>query len=121
MSYCRFSSDDFQCDVYVYESCEGGFMTHIAGTRYIFREPLPDPVPFAPPDLDRWLDRHRKVSEMVEAADRSPIDLPEAGTTVWDSTAEECAATLVRLREAGFRVPQYAIDALLEEAAESGD
>ena len=37
MSYCRWSSDDFQCDVYVYESVAGGFVTHVAANRVVFR------------------------------------------------------------------------------------
>lgn len=33
MSYCRFSSDGFNCDVYVYEDCAGGWTTHVAANR----------------------------------------------------------------------------------------
>ena len=35
MSYCRFSSDNYACDVYVYESCYGGFDVHVASSRYV--------------------------------------------------------------------------------------
>ena len=40
MSYCRFSSDGFQCDVYCYGSM-GGYTIHVAGRRQVFPEPLP--------------------------------------------------------------------------------
>lgn len=46
MSYCRFSTDDYQCDVYVYEDVGGWWSTHVAGNRPVYAEPLPDPVPF---------------------------------------------------------------------------
>ena len=35
MSYCRFSSDDYGCDAYVYEDVSGGFTIHLAGRRYL--------------------------------------------------------------------------------------
>ncbi len=33
MSYCRWSSDNTNCDLYCYEDCSGGFTTHVAGFR----------------------------------------------------------------------------------------
>lgn len=49
MSYCRWSSMNWgcdvyvyeDCDVYVYEDCDGGWTTHVAGRRRIF-PPIPD-------------------------------------------------------------------------------
>ena len=29
MSYCRWSSDNFQCDVYCYADVSGGYTTHV--------------------------------------------------------------------------------------------
>jgi hypothetical protein len=40
MSYCRWSSNDFQCDVYVYEDVAGGWTTHVACNRVVYSEPL---------------------------------------------------------------------------------
>lgn len=37
MSYCRFSSMNWMCDVYVYEDCGGGWVTHVAGRRRLIR------------------------------------------------------------------------------------
>lgn len=31
MSYCRWSSDDFECDLYCYADVRGGYTTHVAG------------------------------------------------------------------------------------------
>src|SRR5687767_6611694 len=44
MSYCRWSTDDFQCDLYCYEDVSGGFTTHVAGRRKIWDAPLPTQV-----------------------------------------------------------------------------
>ncbi len=41
MSYCRWSSMNWMCDVYVYEDCGGGWTTHVAGNRRVI-QPIPD-------------------------------------------------------------------------------
>ncbi len=115
MSYCRWSSDDFQCEVYVYESCYGGFVTHVAGIRYVFSEPLPAPISIHE-DLNGWSERRHRISDMVERAERRPIGLPHDGKSFNDETAALCADRLESLRSMGYNVPQRAIDALREEA-----
>lgn len=50
-----------------------------------------------------------------------PIGLPYDGDSYNLATAGECAETLQRLREVGYRVPQGAIQALLDEETEDGD
>lgn len=47
-----------------------------------------------------------------------PIGLPHDGEDFDDDTPDECADRLEHLRALGYRVPQYAIDALREEAKE---
>lgn len=118
MSYCRFSSDDFQCDVYVYEDCAGGWTTHVASSRIIFNDPLPPRVSIDNPVA--FLIRYTEVSDLVERATRIPIGLPYDGETFSDETPGECAETLEMLKDAGYNVPQYAIIALKEED-EEGD
>lgn len=41
MSYCRWSSMNWMCDVYVYEDVGGGWTTHVAGRRRAL-PPVPD-------------------------------------------------------------------------------
>ena len=41
MSYCRFSSMNWRCDVYVYADYSGGWTTHVAGRRKVL-PPVPD-------------------------------------------------------------------------------
>jgi len=118
MSYCRFSNDDYQCDVYVYESCYGGFDTHVATYRKVFKEPIPEIIPFDTEHQKEWFKRHQKIMKMCGAADRVKIELPNDGESFNHNTAKECADNLVELKEAGYNVPQYAIDALNEEVTE---
>ena len=119
MSYCRWSSDDFQCDVYVYGDVYGGWCTHVAGNRPVFKTALPEPVTWNPDDdasMRAYFERHQVVTGMIRDATRVPIGLPHDGATFDDPTPGACADTLQMLRASGYQVPQYAIDELREEA-----
>jgi hypothetical protein len=147
MSYCRFSSMNMMCDVYVYQDCYGGWTTHVASARRV--------IPPIPSLLDgqsmmrvhRWTganwnsgtrnfeypSRWRKHVANVwfrfaawwqtyihggslKLIPMRKIGLPEDGETFYDATAVDCADRLEYLRALGYQVPQYAIDALREEA-----
>jgi hypothetical protein len=145
VSYCRWSSNHFECDVYVYESASG-WMTHVAGRRH--KEKLPDhikamfPKDWTEPDaVERYMAADKAREEWIKskphtvvvcknskgedvpkyfAADSEFIsyEQPEAGQSFVDASPGECADRLELLRNKGFIVPQYAIDALREEQAE---
>lgn len=124
MSYCRWSSDDFACDVYVYEHVAGGWTTHVAKYRAMFdRSTLPPPVHLGPEytkdEAAAFAERSRQLMDAATAADRVPIGLPHDGATFNDPTPGECATRLTRLRDAGYQVPQYAIDELRAEHEEA--
>lgn len=112
MSYCRWSSDDFQCDVYCYHDVDGTWVTYVAGNRIQFAEPLP------PPGDDLDFSRMQKVMDIIERSPRKPIGLPHDGECFTDVTPGQAAATLTMLRGMGYIVPQYAIDALQYEQLE---
>lgn len=141
MSYCRFSSMNWKCDVYVYADASGGFTTHIARRKRIF-PPIPDffnlRLPTFGSTWDRESSRLKYPSRWQEIAAHyfysfisfwhnrvhmaslrliplRPIGLPHDGGTFNDETASECADRLESLRQAGYVVPQYAIDSLREE------
>ncbi len=144
MSFCRFSSMNWMCDVYVYEDVSGGFTTHVARNRRIF-PPIPDiPITSLPRLGGKWDNearmsvypsRWRKVVATaflrfwtfwhgrvhMASLDLIPsrtIGLPHDGETYSDESPGECADTLLMLRAAGYNVPQYAVDALRAEQAE---
>ena len=127
MSYCRWSSDFGQCDVYVYADVSGGWTTHVAGRRFK-REPPESLKDMPVTNGEEFIALHkaesawRKTYENEDGflPDSEYIDLPEpfAGDSFNHATPEECADHLEEIRSAGFNVPQYAIDLLREEAAE---
>ena len=120
MSYCRFSNNDYQCDVYCYASVSGGYVTHVASNRPILDGTLPPPVPWEKGNDDAWFARHEAVMAWMEKAERKPIGLPYDGESFDDPAASDAADRLQMLKDAGYNVPQYAIDALREEAGEQG-
>lgn len=119
MSYCRWSTNDFQCDVYVYGDVRGGWTTHVATARYAYKEPLPPVVEFDPADDTSWearLTRHKTVQRIADEADRVAIGLPHDGETFSDDSPRECAERLEALFKLGYLVPQDVIDTLRQEA-----
>lgn len=143
MSYCRWSSDNWKSDVYVYEGdC---WVIHVAGRRRA-RAPIPE-LPLGrlpmfgaayddtnPPQLLRYPSRlhgwaHRVVmriwmwSHRLHMWDLSRIPLVPIcgqydGETFYCASQFECWTQLCVLRSAGYHVPQFALDQLLAESAE---
>lgn len=132
------------CDVYVYEDCYGGWTTHVAGNRCVI-----PPIPKIPwswmPRLGRYDNAARRVIypnrfvaavawvwlRILVASDRlhmwslgviprRRIGLQFDGERFNDATPSLCAETLLMLRAVGYNVPQYAINALQEEAKNEG-
>lgn len=113
MSYCRWSDQDYQCDVYAYRS-DRGYETFVASKRYVFSEALPDQVNFQE-NPAAWFERHHKVLDILDRTKMVDIGLPHDGEDWTDGEASACAERLIQLREIGYNVPQYAIDELLSE------
>jgi len=116
MSYCRWSTDDYQCDVYVYEDVAGGFTTHVATNRPVYKKDLPPKISDIAENFDAFFKRQGIIHDMLENAERKAIGLPHDGETFNDDTAIECAIRLEHLKSIGYNVPQSAIDALRSEA-----
>lgn len=117
MSYCRFSDNDYQCDVYVYSDVGGGITTHVAGRRFVISEPLPESIPFSPNRFEEWYARHEKVMSLLDSEKMVKIGLQHDGKTFNHDTPTECANFLIELRDMGYNIPQYAIDALIDEVS----
>jgi hypothetical protein len=145
MSYCRFSSDNWKSDVYVYEADEG-WVTHVAARRRMFA-PVPDILPSR---LAMWVHEwsgcywdvnarcmkyprpwraaiykawshfiafwHNRIHMgSLHMIPLRPIGLPADGEGYCDPTPGECADRLERLSRLGYRVPSWAIESLREE------
>lgn len=146
MSYCRWSSMNWMCDVYVYEDVSGGWTTHVAGRRRAI-PPIPDlmggrlsmalhrwskaewdketrgivyPYKLRGFVYRRWCGFvafwhkwvHGLTLDLIPLRD---LGLPHDGDTFNDEYPSICANTLEYLRSVGYKVPQYAIDALRSE------
>ncbi|MEV6897481.1 hypothetical protein [Amycolatopsis sp. NPDC051372] len=120
MSYCRWSTDDFQCDLYIYEDARGGWTIHVAGNRVAYTQPLPEPIELTDTNFDEWWARHKLVGEMVDRADRVPIELPHAGEAFNELTAGAAADRVRELRNLGYHCPDRVEQSLREEAQEDG-
>ena len=128
MSYCRWSSDGFRSDVYVYEDVNGGWTTHVAGNRRLHLDTLP-PDPYTPKMLQKirdkeithqeWAENYKAYSKALGELPLVEIDLPHAAKTFNDPSPGACADRLEALRALGYYVPQYAIDELREEQNEN--
>lgn len=111
MSYCRWSSDGYQCDVYVYQS-ESGYETYVASRRRPQR--IPDLRMTSPMDIEDSI-RAQRAALIDPANVPQPIGLSEDGASFNHETPRECAENLIRLKGLGYLVPQEAIEALMEE------
>lgn len=116
MSYCRWSSDDFSCDIYCYES-EVGYMVHVASQRVV--GDVPKLTSWSHENTDEYFQNYYKQMEFMETAEYGPINLPCDGETFCFDTAADCAFKLIELKDMGYNVPQHAIDSLMEEYLES--
>lgn len=112
MAICRFSSDNWRCDVYCYEA-EEGYVTHVAGSRVV------GDVPVAPFFLDvphsDFFAAMKEQSDFVANADREVIGLPFDGQSFVDNTTEQLYERLKMLVEVGYVVPMFVFAELGEE------
>lgn len=110
MSYCRWSSDDFMCDLYCYADIGGGWTTHVARRRSLRRPETPSPYT-------------REALEKAQIADLplEPIGLPYDGMTFNDATLESFRERVVMLLAAGYAAPDHLIERIDAEIAEAKD
>jgi hypothetical protein len=120
MSYCRWSSDNFMCDLYVYANVSGAWTIHVATNRIT----TPPPAlrwPTDPKDSEQ-LEQFRQDrivrQAILDAAEHLPIGLSCDGKTFDLGSPGECADKCDELAAIGYRFPSGIIAALREEQAE---
>lgn len=115
MSYCRWSSDNWRCDLYCYGDVSGGITTHVASNRVV------GDIPEAPLSLimegknEEFLEAHKKQMAFLGNAKRKPIGLPFDGETFNDPDCASFFVRLMELREAGYNFPVYVLEEVREE------
>lgn len=117
MSYCRWSSDDFQCDLYCYADTSGGYTTHVAGRRRTSRSPSLSAL-MEGDHSQAACDAYNKAMEEWGKEPMKDIGLPHDSATFNDPDLESFLARLVMLKEAGYQMPDYLIPDVREELAE---
>lgn len=115
MSYCRWSSNNFACDLYCYADARGGWTTHVANNRVVRDVPKVDHM--LPLNDEKFLAELRVQHAFLDTAERAPIGLPYDGKTFNDPTLEDFRARLVMLREVGYNFPDYVLESVDEEIA----
>jgi hypothetical protein len=119
MSYCRFSSDNFKSDVYVYESCYGGFDVHVAGNR--IASEIPPLYKWNEVSSEEYFKRHNEQIEAVRDAESKSIGGVHDGGYFNFSTLEELLEFLNSLPPLGYHVPGYVIEVIKKKITQSLD
>ena len=115
MSYCRWSTDNFRCDIYTYESVYGGYEINVASSRY--NEPIPE-VDYSlleSGDNTKFANQYSAQSRHLETCGTKPIGLKYDGKSFSCDTVVELIDTMLMLREEGYRFPDYVIEDMKEE------
>lgn len=121
MSYCRWSSNNWDCDLYCYADVSGGYTTHVAGNR------INGPIPQADWGLLRgqddaamkkFMEQHDAQSKFLETCTRSPIGLPHDGQTFNDPDLESFLGRVLELQAMGYHVPAYVAESIRGEIEE---
>lgn len=101
----------------MYGDCNGGITCHIAGNRIVGEVPAVPPIGRV--SDEEWTKAMQRSREFLDKAEHVDIGLAHDGETFNEPDEAAMAERLLQLRAIGYNVPQHAIDALLEEAAEA--
>lgn len=107
MSFCRWSSMNFGCDLYCYEA-EQGYVTHVANQRIIGDVPKVDSYLFlnyTQENVEKFFEQQKAQFEFLDTAERRPIGLKYDGQTFYDDK-DTFLSRLNMLREEGYRFPE---------------
>jgi hypothetical protein len=115
MAYCRWSSDNWKCDVYSYESHDGGYITHVASMKRVgdiptYWEHLHN--------TEKFLSAYKAHNDALDKSQLVPIGLKHDGETFTDYTLQEFRARLEYLRDIGYNVPSDVFETIDEEIKE---
>lgn len=116
MSICRWSDDDWKCDVYAYDSGRG-IEIHVAGFRYLGDIP-PAQHLIVQKKWNELSEAIRKQGEFLKNAQREKINGPYDGKSLHCVDMIEFREKMIMLREAGYRFPDHVLE--MEEDPISG-
>lgn len=127
MSYCRWSSMDYTCDLYCYADVHGQWITHVAASRVDWGAEGPPPSPLGTEGVkllkeerhDEWTALNARYNEALESKAHHAIGLAHDGQTFRDNSLEAFLETLIMLRDEGYVFPEGLIDEIREEIAQT--
>lgn len=123
MSLCRWSTDDFNCDLYVYNSGNDQYTIHVAGNRVVGNVPkiTSDYMDAGDPkDMVRckeWISQYDAQINWLINCERENITLKYAGES-FTLSGEMAIAKLHELKALGYKFPNYVITDIEDELAE---
>ena len=113
MSICRFSSDGWKSDVYIYYA-QYGIQIEVASNKTVFDSKFPFPE-FIEFDKNTYMDHLNARQIALDNSQTVAIDLPFAGSGHSFDSEEEAIVFVKELIDLGYHVPDGVIDALKEE------
>lgn len=112
MSLCRWSSDNFNCDLYIYESVYGGYQINLATSKYKGEIPEVDYSLLTKgcADWDKFNEQREIQSDYLAKFGTEPLKLKEVCQDKSVDTLEELLEEVLHLRECGYRFPDSLIE-----------
>lgn len=111
MSYCRWSDENFACDIYAYQS-EAGYEIHVASNKITGALP---PLPDLQLPYQQWYPLRCEWEEAFDNAERQPIGLPHDGESFTEPDLESFETRLRSLSAMGYRLPDWVFEMIAEE------
>lgn len=117
MSYCRWSTDDFKCDLYCYRADgtnSSVWVTHIANSRRDWNPPY---ELYSPEVLqnDHWRLLYKFYHILMHKVPFTLIGLPYDGETFKDHTLEDFLVRVLVLKDAGYNMPDSLMERIKSE------
>ena len=108
MSYCRWSSMDFKCDLYIYQA-DDGITIHVASNRVVGDVPAID---WSSAEL--LYSTYKAQMEFLDTAKREPINLRYDGDSYYGLTKENACAIIKLLGDTGYVFPEGLSEDIME-------
>lgn len=112
MSYCRFSSDNWKCDVYALHSVFG-YEINVAKHSYD-EEPPEVPAP-TKDNLQEWKQKRQEQMKWLEEHEGTPIGLPEDGKRYVYDNIDDFESRLRQLQDRGYYIPEYVFERIEQD------
>ena len=113
MSYCRWSSNNWDCDLYCYADVYGGYTTHVASLRH--KGPIPELPDVRKVSKKEWQAAYNAQHRALNEDNLKPIGLPYDGQSFNDADLQSFLDRVLMLKEVGYHVPDYVIETIEQE------